>query len=47
MTDKGLIFGGLTFITILLHFHYFGSLETAITQKKVSFKNFTTCVSSL
>ena len=29
--------GGLTFITILLHFHYFISLETANTQKSEVF----------
>ena len=33
--------GGVIFATILLHFYYFISLETANTQKsEVSFKNF-------
>ena len=29
------IYGGVIFITTLPHFHYFISLETAITQKSV------------
>ena len=31
------IYGGVIFITILLHFHYFFSLETANTQKSGMF----------
>ena len=31
------IYGGVIFITILLHFHYFISLETANTQKSEVF----------
>ena len=31
------IYGGVIFITILLHFHYFISLETANTQKSEKF----------